>query len=220
MRPLLPFAAIGLACWAPTGALAQEIPRIFGVPQRALGLRAPTGPVPLSDPGGWVTPDDYPADLVKREVHGRVRFAVSVDSRGLPTKCSVTESSGNAVLDSTACAKVMERARFQPATDVKGRRVKGEWHNSVVWQIPPPEPVPPPGSLVTSFIVETDGTTSDCRIERIEGWFDESASAPALAEAICPPAGAKMQPVRDDEGQPVRKRVRVISRVEHEDATN
>lgn len=198
----------GLAAAAP--ALAQSGPGMIGVPTKVPWLRSPTPPVPASDPGGWVTPDDYPAGALVDDVEGRVRFAVSVDKDGRPTGCKVIKSSGDPELDSVACAKVVERGSFIPATDAKGRRVKSEWYSAVQWQIPEFTPPPAPSYFNGSFVVETDGSVTDCKIERAEPEIGD------LEQAFCATT-TRFDPILGEDGTPVRQRVRVMSRVVHED---
>lgn len=170
-------------------------------------------PRPASDPAQWVTADDYPTDAANQAIEGRVVVAVSVDERGNPTACKAVESSGNAELDSTACDKILERAHFLPAKDKRGRPVVSEWRNGVVWKLAPSGP-PAPGTLVRSYIVNTDGSVTDCRIEAAEGVF-VGAKAEA-SKAFCP-ADAEMEPLIGADGNPVRKRIRITMRIEQED---
>jgi len=184
----------------------------------ALGLGSPLAarsttaepPKPTSSPGSWVLTEDYPVAALRDEIEGVVRFSVTVDARGRPTDCSVTESSGNADLDSAACAKILERAEFEPARNSRGKPVAGTWSNSVRWVIPEPQPAPAPGYLVASFIVETDGSVSECVVDRAEG------AGEAVREEMCRP-DMSVQPILDGDGEPVRKRVRIMTRIVHED---
>jgi TonB family protein len=184
----------------------------------ALGVASPLAarsavaepPKPTSSPGSWVLTEDYPAAALRDEIEGVVRFSITVDALGRPTDCSVSESSGNADLDSTACAKILERGEFEPARNSRGKPVAGTWSNSVRWIIPEPQPAPAPGYLVASFIVETDGTVSECVVDRAEGAIEKAR------EEMCKP-DMSVQPILDSDGEPVRKRVRVMMRVVHED---
>lgn len=69
-----------------------------------------------------------------------VRYTVEVD--GSVTHCTVTRSSGNAVLDATTCRLIEKRFRYRPWLDAAGRPVQStvvhnqEWVNEL-------DPLPP-----------------------------------------------------------------------------
>ena len=54
---------------------------------------------PVTNPGGWVTTDDYPAAALRDEHEGITGFRLSIAPDGLPRRCAVTSSSGHAELD-------------------------------------------------------------------------------------------------------------------------
>lgn len=178
-------------------------------PAHAAGRATPA--VPKGNPGLWVTTDDYPPSALREEGQGVVRFVLDVDPTGVPVNCSVTQSSGRDDLDDTACRLVTERARFEPAKDSKGKPVAGTYANSVRWQIPEGHPVPMPGELVTSYVIEKDGSVSSCTVEVAKGPF-EAARGQMCANVT------SFDPILDADGKPVRKRVRTTMKVEQEDA--
>lgn len=96
----------------------------------------PTPAKPKNNPGSWANAGDYPSRALQQEKEGTTRFTVSVDANGRVSNCTVTGSSGTPELDSTACAKIKARARFEPARDGNGNPVPGTYSNSVRWQIP------------------------------------------------------------------------------------
>lgn len=97
---------------------------------------APAQPRPRGKPGLWVTPDDYPASAIRAENKGITRFRLAVDATGKVTGCAVTASSGWPLLDETACARLVRRARFEPATDSTGARAAGHYNGAVNWRLP------------------------------------------------------------------------------------
>lgn len=97
---------------------------------------APKGAVPRGNAGLWVTPNDYPADDLRRGNQGITRFRLTVDAQGKVQDCTVTGSSGFASLDRVACARLAARAKFTPATDEAGAKVIGTYASAVRWQIP------------------------------------------------------------------------------------
>lgn len=94
-----------------------------------------TKPVPI-DPASWVTDNDYPAEALRRDEFGTVRFALLVDATGKVTRCNVLATSGFAVLDQTACAAMLQRARFKPARDAAGQPIVASYQASFSWVIP------------------------------------------------------------------------------------
>ena len=91
---------------------------------------------PATDPGSWVTTDDYPITALRDTHEGTTGFRLTVGPDGLPRRCEVTASSGHAELDDATCRLVMQRARFETQRDDKGVRVGGTYANRIRWQIP------------------------------------------------------------------------------------
>lgn len=113
----------------------------------------PTGPGkrrpahPRIDLGALISPDDYPAAAIRARDEGIVDYRLDIDPAGGVTGCSITGSSGSAVLDSATCRLLLGRgrlARFAPARDRKGRRAAGSYSGSIVWRLPEPARPPPP----------------------------------------------------------------------------
>jgi protein TonB len=82
-----------------------------------------------------VTRNDYPAQDLREGNEGTVRFRLGVSADGKVTSCTVTGSSTFPRLDAAACAKLIQRGRFEPATDENGTKVAGTWYNAVRWSI-------------------------------------------------------------------------------------
>jgi TonB family protein len=209
-------AAGAYAMAAATAALAQgdEVTAAGTREDPILVTRVGPGasePVPATNPGTWVTTDDYPSWALRYEVDGVVRFSLDVDSEGRVTGCEIVGSSGVPELDEIACAKMSERASFRPARDDKGNAVAAKWASSVRWQIPRNERafLPPPGALVTSMTIEPDGSVSHCEIEQAEG-------AGELGGPFSCDENRHYEPILNAEGNPQRTRVRTTIRFEHE----
>ncbi|HEX9947610.1 MAG TPA: TonB family protein [Allosphingosinicella sp.] len=79
---------------------------------------------------------DYPLDAVRNGEQGAVAFRLDVGPDGRPAGCSVTSSSGSSSLDSTTCRLLMERTRFQPARDSRGKAVADAVAGRIVWRLP------------------------------------------------------------------------------------
>lgn len=98
-------------------------------------VQAQTSPVPIAHPERWITYSDYPQESVRLREKGIVGFRLEVDAQGGVTACSITSSSGFSRLDRTACALLMKRARFKPATDANGAAVAGAWSSRFRWWV-------------------------------------------------------------------------------------
>lgn len=114
-----------------------------GPPAPVPTLARPPRPI---DPGSWVTPEDYPVGASVTLQQGAVGFRVMVDIDGTVSNCAVTQPSGWPLLDETTCALIASRARFTPATDAQGNRIRGSYSNRIRWQLPPPQPAAPPAA--------------------------------------------------------------------------
>lgn len=83
----------------------------------------------------YFTSDDYPADAVRKELDGTTAFALLVDEQGRVADCMVTQTSGQAMLDTQTCAKLKARARFTPATGADGKPRKGRAQGRIRWKL-------------------------------------------------------------------------------------
>ncbi len=91
---------------------------------------------PRGSPQSWVTNDDYPAAALRAEQQGTTVFRLDVDASGKVTNCTVTGSSGSAVLDNTACSLLKRRARFNPAEDASGNKIPAVFASRFRWELP------------------------------------------------------------------------------------
>lgn len=131
--------AIALLAAAPAAASAQ--------PQPAASARAKANLASL------FSDEDYPAAAIRNREQGPVAFSLSVGADGRPTACSVTGSSGSAILDSTTCRLLMMRARFEPARDAGGRPTTDTVSGRIVWRLPDDAPDPPPALMIWMLCV-------------------------------------------------------------------
>ncbi len=91
--------------------------------------------MPKGSPQSWVTNDDYPPSAQREGAEGTVSFRLEVGPDGRVTSCSVTGSSGNSELDSTACKLLTRRARFNPGKDASGNPIGGQFSSRFQWRI-------------------------------------------------------------------------------------
>ena len=78
---------------------------------------------------GRIKGSDYPRAAAEADITGMVSVRYVVDTRGRVPECEITHSSGSAILDDATCRVIMERFRFDPSRDGRGRPV-----NSVIVQ--------------------------------------------------------------------------------------
>jgi TonB family protein len=90
----------------------------------------------ISNPGTWMTDDDYPLSARFRGQQGVVEFRLSVDETGKPIACHIQQSTRPPEFDETVCRTIMKRARFAPALDKDGRALTSFYRNTVVFQMP------------------------------------------------------------------------------------
>ena len=166
--------AIFLALAAPAAVETQAV---------AEDVREPM--VPVTNPGRWVTNDDYPIAAMREEREGTTGFRLTIGADGLPTACEITAASGHADLDSTTCRLVMERGRFAPGRGADGKAAGGTYSNRVRWQIPEGEDGSPNG---LGFAIDTAqeswprGPIPDEAFRRIDPAVHYPATARAARE--------------------------------------
>lgn len=102
---------------------------------------APTRPDPVAaaprgNPGSWIMERDYRPRWIREGLSGVAGFTLKIDTRGRVTDCTITRSTGHAVLDGATCRLLTRRARFDPARGPSGDAVPGTYSSSVAWEIP------------------------------------------------------------------------------------
>lgn len=105
-------------------------------PPPALAPRYSAGAAPRGNPGKWVTNDDYRSRWIMEELSGTARFTLAINASGKVTGCTVTRSTGHAVLDQATCRLVTKRARFEAARDGNGKAITGSYSGTITWKIP------------------------------------------------------------------------------------
>ena len=84
----------------------------------------------------WVTTEDYPPQAVRGAWSGRASYELEIDVGGRVTQCSITQSSGHAVLDKKTCAVLKKRARFEPPKDGQGNALPSIYRSTLNWGLP------------------------------------------------------------------------------------
>ena len=99
-------------------------------------LPDPLAATPKGDTGRWITTSDYRTSWINRGFAGTASFTLEIDARGRVSGCTITGSTGHAVLDGATCRLLERRARFNPARDSAGDPVSGSYSSAATWQIP------------------------------------------------------------------------------------
>jgi len=72
---------------------------------------------------GRLKDSDYPPGAAAEGIGGMVSVRYTVWTDGRVTDCEITRSSGNRELDEATCRLIMQRYRFDPSRDSRGRPV-------------------------------------------------------------------------------------------------
>ena len=94
------------------------------------------GGTDLEHIAGQILQSDYPPELGRARIGGRVSVTLTVEPNGTVSACRITRSSGTPQLDALTCAIMRQRFRFRPSTDRYGRPIRDEVDWDHDW-IPP-----------------------------------------------------------------------------------
>jgi protein TonB len=100
------------------------------------GYGADEGGTDLEHIAGEILPSDYPPELGRAGIGGRVSVTFTVQVNGRATGCHVTRSSRVPELDALTCRIIEQRFRFRPSMDRYGRPYADEVDWDHDW-IPP-----------------------------------------------------------------------------------
>jgi TonB family protein len=107
--------------------------------------RTPAVPLPpegeVADPPNAALPmlfstEDYPPSALRSGEQGTVTFLLKIGVDGLVKDCSIAESSGSPILDSTTCRLLTTRARFSPARNARRKPVEDTYRARIRWVLP------------------------------------------------------------------------------------
>jgi len=84
---------------------------------RSWGIDPAARAVPVRNPGGWFTDNDYPAAARSRGAIGRVVAIVTAGPDGRVKACRIVNSSKDADLDMATCDLAKRRGRYKPGAD-------------------------------------------------------------------------------------------------------
>ena len=132
-------------------AQAQEKPPATPPPIRMYpGPPAPPPPPPprsyrgrpAVQIAGAFSHEDYPAPALREGAEGLTAVRIGIDRTGRVSQCAIVQSSGHPALDATGCRIVLERFRYRPALDERGRPSDSAVVRRIRWVLPPPVPEP------------------------------------------------------------------------------
>ena len=158
--------------WQPSKAVPGEVPRLLSVVTPGRNDADGPVPTPLGADGkpstigllSLFSSDDYPAEAMRKEETGTVAARISVDDKGKVTGCEVTETSKSPSLDAVTCSVFMERAKFRPALDAKGKAVAGSYTQRVRWMLPEAPPMPFANDSSRSILTfDAGGKVASCK---------------------------------------------------------
>lgn len=92
-----------------------------------------SAPEPTSSPARWIRNRDYPTDLIRQNVSGRIDFRLMVDAGGAVTNCTLQGLYSDAKFRDVVCPLLTKRARFKPALDANGAPVASFYQETVVF---------------------------------------------------------------------------------------
>ena len=77
----------------------------------------------------------YPREMLLQERSGEVRVRMMVGADGKPTGCRVQIPSQDPSFEETACRKMMEAARFEPALDAAGNPIASYFLTRIIYRV-------------------------------------------------------------------------------------
>jgi TonB family protein len=157
---------------------------------------------PRTNPGMWVTTDDYPAQALRLGLEGRVRTALTVVPTGRLAACAIVETSGSTSLDLATCRSLLRRARYTPATDARGMPTFATMQLAINWRLPSDDadgavdPVPGPDAV--TFVNPATPAMPLDDLVALASAADYPASLPPLTTV---PSGVFLRLRVDDSGR-------------------
>ncbi|MGR6327617.1 energy transducer TonB [Sphingomonas sp. XXL09] len=181
-------------------------------PPRAASPSGYEPPFPIGSQGDWFPFEAYPPVARRAGQQGRVLLKLAIDAQGKPTDCTVTESSGFALLDAETCSMAMRNARFHPARQ-SGVPVASTYQlRGVRWALtdnagpPTMEVGDTPNSVIDNEVelsLTASGAVAGCKIIR----RTTEVGDPCIGF----PTGKAMFPPLQHNGMPVTARARYVT---------
>lgn len=150
---------------------------------------------PLSSPGDWVRPDDYPPLALRYGMAGITAFKLAVDTTGKASHCDIVSSSSFDLLDRVTCERLMANARFSPPRDLAGKPAEGTYSSRVRWDLSS-KAKPPISERVATLLLSIDqaGNVTSCRFGlRVLAVAAAQAEKPCGREVPIPPPALNLE---------------------------
>ena len=106
--------------------------KAFGIDQQVIDRVA----VQPKSSGLTFQANDYPEDALRQGLQGTVGVMAFVGTDGRVTDCKVIETSGSPSLDRQTCAVLERRARYKPALDAQGTKLRAPIYSRTRWVLP------------------------------------------------------------------------------------
>ena len=161
-------------------------------------------------------PEDYPPLSWVNDEQGTAYFEVVVDAGGNVSDCTIIDTTGHAALDAKTCEIVVARGKFYPAYDESGSPVAGTHRDFMVWTKREPQ-FPGTSTIHVQFTATASGEIEDCEVVEISGYIGESMRDTMEREPCPGMSRSARPPYRDEDGNPVAKRVDLMIVVKTED---
>lgn len=128
-----PLGDIGKA-WTAMDACRERLRQTWNLEESG-PAKVGTPPRPLVPIQGMITGMDFPRQALAKVWSGTTSFVLLIDESGKVRDCTLTETSGIAVIDSRTCAVITYKARFDPAIGVDGKPVKSAFAQRITWRV-------------------------------------------------------------------------------------
>lgn len=152
---------------------------------------------------------DYPPASWVAGEEGTVQYELAVDANGNVTDCDIIESAGHEELDAITCEIAFERGKFTPAIDESGSPVAGVHSDLQIWRKREPE-FQGPSTIHVQYTVTAEGEVADCETIELSGEIGNRMRR-TLENEPCPGMNRTSRaPYRDEEGNPISRRVDLL----------
>ena len=177
----------------------------------------------------WIGPDDFPSSVSIDSQITKFELVTQtlVDSTGRIVGCRIETPSENPKVDAFACALILKRARFTPATWTDGTPVPGLYRRNFAFRIfgdtlehfgdieigvaRLPDGIKSPAFVEVAFATNADGRVGEC-IGPTPPKKDVKPKNPQLVSLACSAVKAQWKPftVMGPDGKPSRSVQNVV----------
>lgn len=120
--------------WADMDRCLDRLKNSWNVGEQYAG-RIASEPVDIVPLQSMFSGDDYPPAAAWKSFSGTTSVLLLIDETGAVKDCTLTESSGMAIIDSRTCALISYKGRFKPASGTDGKPIKSSWAKRITWRV-------------------------------------------------------------------------------------